>query len=206
MLFFHQLTEVWKLAACLFAFFLLVSILALTVRIPRWDRTFSAKWIWRSMIALWLVFMSVVMTLIDSPFLPVSKEAIDWMFMVSAFLGIPFSLPPLVLAVWAFACELFKAPLRLSDAVLIALGALGLGCAVSNVHDIAWCGIITHGYTVHYKAGYDLALFIAAGVPFGYSEELMADYATLGPCAAVMVLGELLVAWASFFRMRKLHR
>jgi hypothetical protein len=86
---------------------------------------------------------------------------------------------------------------------LVLLGSFALGCAASNIHDVAWCGTITDGYTHHHKAGYDLDYFVAFGNYFGISRDVLADYATLGPCALVLVLGELLVALACFTRLGK---
>ena len=103
------------------------------------------------------------------------------------------------------------AALRTQDAVvgaaslaLVMRGTFGLGCAASNIHDVAWCAAITDNFTKHFAAGFDLDYFVAFGNKFGISREVLADYATLGPCAFVMVAGELAVAAACFLRLSKL--
>jgi hypothetical protein len=145
------------------------------------------------------------MTLIDSPRLPLSKEMIDWLFMFSAFLGIPVSIPLFAAFVLAWHSNMQGKDVELSKLALVMLGTFGLGCAVSNMHDVLWCGIITDGYSKHYSAGYDLDVFVAVGGLFGIPREILADYTTLGPCAMVLILGELLVSVVCGLRLRKLH-
>lgn len=118
---------------------------------------------------LWVAAMGVCLTFVDSPFLNLSKTAIDWLFMLFAF--------------------------------LVMLAGFGMGCAASNIHDVAWCGIITKWYTQPYAAGGDLLAFATVGQWFGIPEKVLYDYAALGPCAAVMVLGELVFAAACLARM-----
>jgi hypothetical protein len=69
------------------------------------------------------------------------------------------------------------------------------------IHEVVWCGAITDWYLHHHKAGYGLDYFVAFGRPFGISREVLADYAALGPCALVLVAGELFVAVTCFLRL-----
>ncbi len=158
---------------------------------------------WVCMIPGFIV-LAVCLTLIDKPHWPYSPETLEWMFMFSAFLGIPAALPLLAGAVWASACRLLNTPVKAGPLVLVMLGVFGLGCAASNIHDVVWCAAITDTYAQHKAAGYDLDYFVAFGNKFGIPREVTADYATLGPCAMVMVLGELAVALACFARLAKL--
>jgi hypothetical protein len=77
----------------------------------------------------------------------------------------------------------------------------GKTCSMCLALFVVWCGAITDWYLHHHKAGYDLDYFVALGRPFGISREVLADYATLGPCAVVLVAGELFVAVACFLRL-----
>jgi len=150
---------------------------------------------------LWVAAMGVCLTFVDSPFLNLSKTAIDWLFMLFAFLGIPLTIPLLTGAVWALAYGAHRERTPIAGLLLVMLAGFGMGCAASNIHDVAWCGIITKWYTQPYAAGGDLLAFATVGQWFGIPEKVLYDYAALGPCAAVMVLGELVFAAACLARM-----
>ena len=149
------------------------------------------------------VMAAICLTLIDKPHFALSDETKDWLFMFSAFLGIPLAIPLLAGAAWTLAHQLRNEPVRVTPFILLLFGAFGVGCAASNIHDIVWCGAITHGFTQHYKAGYDLDVFVAFGKWFNIPAETLADYATLGPCAIVLVVGELFVAAVAFARIKR---
>jgi hypothetical protein len=68
------------------------------------------------------------------------------------------------------------------------------------MHDVLWCGIITHGYSQPYAAGGDLVAFYFVANWFGIPETIRADYAFFGACMSIMVLGELLLAAVSLRR------
>jgi hypothetical protein len=121
--------------------------------------------------------------------------------MLFSFLGIPLTIPMLTGAIWALSRGVHNERTPLSELVLVMLAGFGLGCAASNIHDIAWCGVITNWYTQPFEAGYDLVVFATVGQWFGISEEVLYDYATLGPCAAVLVAGELMVSVVCFLRL-----
>jgi hypothetical protein len=203
MLFFNAYVQTWPMCLAMFLFFVAISLLVLFHRVARAQREWAPRRVFWANLALWFVMMSAVMTLIDKPRLDYSPETLDWFFMVSAFLGIPLSMPFLAGVVWAAACSTMGKKVRLSDLALISLAAFGLGCAVSNVHDVAWCSAITKGYTQHHMAGYDLDVFVGFARWFGIPREVSADYATLGPCALVLIAGELMVSVACFVRLKR---
>ncbi|HPO16056.1 MAG TPA: hypothetical protein PLI09_21650 [Candidatus Hydrogenedentes bacterium] len=203
MLIFETYKAAWPMCLGFIAIFLAVGTLVYFLRIPRWERSLNARAVFWVCCVLWVIFMGIVMTLVDSPYLPFSQGTITWLFMLSAFLGIPMAMPLLAGVFWALQCSLRKESIPLSTFLLVAFAAFGLGLAVSNVHDILWCGIITDGFSKHYKAGGDLDFFVYAGLPFGVSRETTADYAALGPFAILLVAGELFWAAVSVLRLKK---
>jgi hypothetical protein len=205
MLFFASYQETWSMCFAMFMFFAVVALLATLLKIPRLERELPPALVFWGNLVVWFVFMSVLMTLIDKPHLDLSNETKDWLFMFSTFLGIPVSIPFFAAIIWALFCMLEDKPVMVSHLALVLLGSFGLGCAVSNVHDVAWCGIITNGYSEHHPAGYDLDVFVAFAKWFGIPRSVSADYATLGPCALVLILGELLVTAASWLRLREYY-
>jgi len=184
----------WSLCMGLVCFLVVLSTVAHYARLPWGKCTVSARLLFWSALLFWIVFMSIVTTLIDSPYLPVSQEAITWLFMLSAFLGLPLSMPPFAVAFWALYAAARRERVRLSTLALLSLGAFALGAATSNMHDVLWCGIITHGYSKPYPAGGDLAFFYAVAKLFPVPEKTYADYATFGACMIIMVMGELSLA------------
>ena len=185
-------------------FFGAIALLALFLKVKRLNFNIPARSAFWACMVPGFILLAICLTLIDKPHWPYSPETLEWMFMFSAFLGIPAVLPFLAGAVWASACRLLKAPVSAGAFVLVMLGAFALGCAASNIHDVVWCAALTDTYASHHAAGYDLDYFVAFGNKFGIPREVTADYATLGPCAMVMVLGELGVAVACFARLAKL--
>ena len=185
-----------------------VGIAALTwcVRLPRLEKPLRASRVLWSCLVAWLVLASVCLTLIDEPYLNVSKEVKNWMFMFSAFLGIPLTLPLLAGMVWAWGCRLRNEPVALGALVLVMLAAFWLGCAASNVHDIVWCGVITDGFKKHHGAGSDIAFFYEPATWLGIPKSLAADYAALGPFAIVFVAGELAIFATTFARLNRSYR
>ncbi len=202
MLFLKGFVLTWPLCLAFLAFFAAVSATAWAVP-ARKGRTVASMPVFHVFTVLWVAAMGVCLTFVDAPHLSLSKETIDWLFMLSSFLGIPLTIPLLTGAVWALARGVRGERTRLSDLALVMLAGFGLGCAASNIHDVAWCGIITHGYTQPFKAGYDLVAFATVGGWFGIPDDVLYDYATLGPCAAVLVFGELCVSAVCFARLRR---
>jgi hypothetical protein len=184
----------WTLCLGLIAFLAVLCGLAQWLRLPGGKRMVNPRLVFWPATILWLVAMSVITTLIDSPYLPVSHEAIVWLFMLSAFLGLPLTVPPFALAIWSLHAAARGERVRLSTLCLLSLGAFALGAFTSNMHDVLWCGIITHGYSQPYPAGGDLAFFYAVARLFPIPEKIYADYATFGSCMIIMVLGELALA------------
>jgi hypothetical protein len=193
--------KTWSLCLALLVFFGVVGLLAYRLRVKRLDFRIPARPVFWGCVVPGFVLMAVCLTLIDKPYFHIPDETKNWQFMFSAFLGVPVSLPMLAGAAWAAAHYLQRIPVRVSSLALLMLGVFALGCAASNIHDVVWCGAITDWYLHHHKAGYDLDYFVALGKPFGISREVLADYATLGPCAVVLVAGELFVALACFLRL-----
>jgi hypothetical protein len=193
--------KTWNMCLALSLFFAGVAVLAYFMKAKDMDFQIPS-WIvfWACLASAFVVF-SVCLTLIDKPHFAASEVTLNWLFMFSAFLGIPVALPMLAGMVWALAHHIHREPLNASSLALLMLGTFAIGCAVSNVHDVIWCGAITDGYTHHFQAGYDLDYFVGFGRKFGISREVLADYATLGPCAIVLVLGELVVAASCFVRL-----
>ena len=185
-------------------FFGVISLLAYFLKVKKLNFGISARAAFWVCAVLGFVLLTVCLTLIDEPRWPLSHEILSWMFMFSAFLGIPVVMPLFAGIVWASACRLAKAPVQVGPLMLVMLGTFALGCAASNIHDVVWCASVTDTYAQHKAAGYDLDFFVALGNKFGIPREVTADYATLGPCAIVMVLGELTVAAACFGRLAKL--
>jgi len=183
-------------------FFVVVSAVAWYLQIPSLSGELCPSTVFWVLTVLWFVVMSAVMTLIDKPHLAASKETIEWLFMFSAFLGIPVAVPLFSGAIWALAHDLGDMAMEAGSLALVMLGSFGMGCAVSNMHDLLWCGIITNGYSQHYKAGYDLDVFVAFGQHFGLERDFLADYTTLGPCALALIVGELLVAGVCYARLK----
>lgn len=205
-MFFSSYSYTWSMCLFTFAFFAAFGALAYWLRFPKLDISLRPGPIAAVFGAIALVLMAVLLTLIDKPHLNASREMIEWYFMFSAFLGIPVAMPFIAGAVWALAHYLKEEEMELGGLLLVCLGAFALGCAASNMHDVAWCGIITKGYSEHYKAGFDLDIFVAFAKWFGIPEEISADYLTLGPYTVVMVLGELTAAAGAFLRLHKLYR
>ena len=191
------------------AFLVFFGVIALLARYFRWRRLefeIAPQPLFWVCIVPGFLLAAVCLTLIDQPRWPLSAETLDWMFMFSAFLGIPVVMPLFAGAVWASAFRLLRTPVRASSLALVMLGTFALGCAASNIHDVVWCGAITGGFARHHAAGYDLDYFVAFGNLFGIPREVTADYVTLGPCAFVMVVGELAVAGACFSRLAKMSQ
>jgi len=205
MLILDAYTKTWTMCLFSYGFFAVVAVLVTFFRAPRLDFQLPRRFIFRVCLLAWFSVLSICLTLIDKPRIGISKEMLDWMFMFCAFLFIPVSIPLLVGAIWALIHDLNRETMRVSSFCLVMLTAFALGCAASNIHDIVWCGVITNGYTEHFKAGYDLDVFVAFAEKFGITREIAADYATLGPYAMVLVLGELLVACSAHFRLRSLY-
>jgi hypothetical protein len=201
MLFIEGLIHTWPLCLTFLAFFGIVSGAAWFIPWLKWRRSLSSGPAFILLTLLWVLTMGICLTFVDSPYLNASSEVISWLFMLFSFLGIPLTIPLLTGAVWTLAHGVRGERTPLSELLLIMLAGLGLGCAASNIHDIAWCGIITQWYTKPYGAGGDLIAFATAGQWFGISEKILYDYATLGPCAAILVLGELMVSATSFARL-----
>lgn len=199
----HAYLMAWPLCLGILAFAAAVSAAAHFLRIPRLDVTLNAPAVFWGCLAAWLVFFSIIMTLIDSPYLKVSQEVIVWLFMTSAFLGIPMSVPLFAGTVWALCLAARGERVRLGGLLLLFLGTFMLGCVTSNMHDVLWCGVITDWYTKSYPAGGDLLPFYALGRIFLIPTERIADYAVFGPCAFVLILAELIIA---FFSLRRLLR
>jgi len=196
----------WPLCLGLVGFIAVLCALAHFVRLPWGKRTVNARALFWVSILFWLVFMSIVTTLIDSPYLPVPQEVITWLFMLSAFLGLPLSMPPFALAFWSLLARARGERVRLSTVCLLSLGAFALGAATSNMHDVLWCGIITHGYSQPYHAGGDLAFFYAVARLFPIPEKIYEDYATFGACMIIMVLGELSLAAVCLRRVFRIEQ
>ncbi len=205
MLVFQTYMNAWPLCLGLIGFLAVLSGFAHFVWLPRRECSVNARPLFWATLVFWVVFMSIVTTLIDSPYLPVSQEAITWMFMISAFLGLPLSMPPLAVAVWALFAAARRERVRVSTLCLLSLGAFALGAVTSNMHDVLWCGIITHGYSQPHPAGGDLAFFYAVARLFPVPEKIYADYATFGACMIIMVLGELSVAAVCLHRVFKIE-
>ena len=205
MLVFKAYCGMWTLCAGLVVFLALLCVAARFCPVPWGTRTFGARKVFWVSVVFWLAFMSVVTTLIDSPYLPVSQEAITWLFMLSAFLGLPLTMPPFAAAVWSLFSAVRGERVRMATLVLLSLGAFALGAATSNMHDVLWCGIITKGYAVPYPAGGDLAFFYAVAGLFPIPEKVYADYAAFGACMIIMVAGELALAAVCIRRVRILE-
>lgn len=203
MLILEAYSQIWLMSLFSFGFFVAVAFFAAFFRVPRLNFRLPPRFMFWWCLFLWFVVLSISLVLIDKPHLPLSKETLNWLFMFSAFLFIPISVPLLVGAVWALAHDMRGEVMRIASFGLATLAAFGLGCAASNIHDIVWCGIITHGYTEHHAAGYDLDVFVAFAKYFGITREVAADYATLGPYTMILVLGEVLVSCAAYLRLRR---
>jgi len=198
--------QTWNMCLAMLLFFVAVALLARFLNARCLDFDIPSRGVFWVCVVLAFILMSICLTLIDKPRFAVSDVALDWMFMFSAFLGIPATLPLLAGAIWASAHRLYRMPVQASSLTLVMLGMFAIGCAASNIHDVVWCGAITGWYARHQAAGYDLDYFVAFGNMFGISREVLADYATLGPCAIVLVLGETVVAVACFQRLGGLSR
>lgn len=205
MLIFETLEKTWPMCLASLGVLWGTAALSYKARVPRLEGDVSPRVVFWSCLVLWFVLLSVCLTLIDRPHFGFGSRTQSWLFMFSAFLGIPATVPLLACAVWAMALHTRGETLKRSELLLLALGGLGLGGAASNIHDIVWCGAITDCFSQHFEAGYDLDLFVAFGERFGISREVLADYATLGPYAMVLVTGELTVAAAAFMRLRRLR-
>ena len=203
-MFFEAYTKTAGMCLGFVLFYGVIALLAYFLKMKRLNFIISVRTAFWACVLPGFILLAVCLTLIDKPQWSFSPETLDWMFMFSAFLGIPAALPLLAAAVWAAACRLANTPVKAGPLALVMLGTFGLGCAASNVHDVVWCAAITDTYARHHAAGYDLDYFVAFGGKFGIPREVTADYATLGPCAFVMVLGELAVALACFARLAKL--
>ena len=203
MLVLETIGKTWPMCLASLGSFIAVAALAWKAKAPRLERTLPSNPIAWGCLAAWLLLMSVILTLVDKPAFDISYEAKDWLFMFSAFLGIPLSVPLLACGIWALAHQSRGEPVKLSALALVSLVGLGVGCAASNMHDVVWCGVKTGWYTEHCKAGFDLDIFVAFAKVFGIPKDVSQDYATLGPYTMFLVAGELLVAAASLDRLRR---
>jgi len=206
MLLFETYAKTWPMCLASLAVFWGVAALAWWFRAPRLERALPAKAVLWAALIPGFVLLAVCLTLVDKPHFDLSAETKDWLFMFSAFLGIPVAVPLLMCAVWALAHHVRGETVKRSGLVLVALIGLGLGGAASNIHDVVWCGVITDGFTQHFKAGYDLDVFVAFGNLFGIADEVLQDYATLGPYTVLLVIGELTVAVAALVRLLRIPR
>lgn len=206
MLVVSTLFHVWRLTLFIAGLFAILSLLSWKLKLWKRDIECPASPVFYMMIVSWFLFMSLLLTLIDEPRLDILQGVESLTFMVSAFLGIPLSVPLLALAVYAQACMQHAQKLKIGVALLLAFGTFALGLAASNIHDIIWCGAITNGFSVKYAAGGDLDAFAWLGVKLGIASETMYDYLTLGASAFVMVLGEIAWAIACFARLRRSAR
>jgi len=202
--FLEAYAKTWDMCLAMMAFFVAVALLAHFIRGERLELEIPARAAFWACISVAFISASICLTLIDKPHLAVSEVTKEWLFMFSAFLGVPVFIPFFGGAAYACAHHQHGDTLKALPFGLLLLGLFGVGCAASNVHDLLWCGAITEGYTKHYAAGYDLDYFVAFGQWFGIEREILADYATLGPCALVLITGELLVAAVCFLRLRRL--
>ena len=201
---FEAYAATWAMCLGILGLFGVVALLALFLRIRRLDFELPARFVFWICMVSGFVLLAVCLTLIDEPRFPISGELSNWLFMFSAFLGIPVTVPLFAGIVWAAAHRLHRIPLRISTLLLVLIGTFALGLAASNIHDIIWCASVTDIYAKHCVAGSDLDFFVAFGRWFGIPDKVTADYATLGPCAVVMVAGELIAAAACFRRLSKL--
>lgn len=203
MLIIETYARMWPLIIGIVALVIAIMGLIWRVRLPRFERPLRpGRVLWSCLIA-WLILASVCLTLIDEPYFSVSKEVKNWMFMLSAFLGIPLSMPLLAGMVWAWGCRLRNESVALGALVLVMLAAFWLGLAASNVHDIVWCGVITDGFRKHYGAGSDIAFFYGPATWLGIPKSVAADYAALGPFAIIFVAGELAIFTTAFARLNR---
>lgn len=203
-LFIETYSKTWNMCVAILLFFVVVALLAYLLRAKRLDFQIPSRFVFWTCVVPGFALMAVCLTLINKPHFNIPDVTKDWLFMFSAFLGVPVSIPMLAGAAWASGHFSQRIPVKASSLALVLLGSFALGCAASNIHDVVWCGAITDWYTHHQKAGYDLDFFVALGNHFRIPREITADYATLGPCAVVMVLGEIIVALACFARIGKL--
>ncbi len=199
MLIIETYARMWPMIIGIVALVLAIMGLIWRVRNPRFERPLRpGRVLWSC-----LILASVCLTLIDEPYFNVSKEVKNWMFMLSAFLGIPLTMPLLAGMVWAWGCRLWNESVALGALVLVMLAAFWLGCAASNVHDIVWCGVITDGFEKHYGAGSDIAFFYEPATWLGIPRSVAADYASLGPFAIIFVAGELAIFATAFVRLNR---
>lgn len=203
MLMLQAFRDTWTLCVGILVFFGVLSAIVHYLRFSRFQWTVNARGLFWVSLLLWLVFMSIVMTLVDSPYLKLSQAAINMLFMVAAFVGLPLCMPPLVAAFWGLYAALRGERVRLSTLLLLLLGSFSLGAVTSNMHDILWCGIITDWYSKPYAAGSDLVAFYFVAGFFGLPMEMLTDYAVFGSCMVVMVIGELVLA---HFCLRRIIR
>ncbi|MBW7863792.1 MAG: hypothetical protein GX580_15195 [Candidatus Hydrogenedens sp.] len=206
MLVLQTLLHVWPLTLFIAGFFGILAFLALRLKMGKRDWECAPMPVFYLLIAAWFLLLSLLLTLIDEPRLDALKGIESLAFMVSAFFGIPFSIPLLAVAVHARVCALHGTKLGLGAALLMALGTFALGLAASNIHDIVWCGAITEGFAKNVKAGGDLDAFAWLGGRLGIPDGTMYDYLTLGSSAFVMVLGEVAWALACFARLARLKQ
>jgi small basic protein len=203
MLIIETYARMWPMIIGIVALVIAIMGLIWRVRIPRFERPIRPNRVLWSCLIAWLILASVCLTLIDEPYFNVSKEVKNWMFMFSAFLGIPLTMPLLAGMVWAWGCRLRNESVALGALVLVMLAAFWLGCAASNVHDIVWCGVITDGLRKHYGAGSDIAFFYVPATWLGIPKSVAADYAALGPFAIIFVAGELAIVATAFARLNR---
>ena len=203
MLIFETYARMWPMIIGIVALVIAIMGLIWRARLPRFERLLRpGRVLWSCLIA-WLILASVCLTLIDEPYFNVSKEVKNWMFMLSAFLGIPLTMPLLAGMVWAWGCRLRNESVALGALVLVMLAAFWLGLAASNVHDFVWCGVITDGFRKHYGAGSDIAFFYGPATWLGIPKSVAADYAALGPFALIFVAGELAIVATAFARLNR---
>jgi hypothetical protein len=203
MLIVETYARMWPMVIATVAVVVGIAALTWRLRLPRLEKSLRASRVLWSCLVAWLVLASVCLTLIDEPYFNISKNAKNWMFMFSAFLGIPLTMPLLAGMVWAWGCRLRNESVGLGALVLVMLAAFWLGCAASNIHDIVWCGVITDGFNKHHPAGSDIAFFYTPATWLGIPESVAADYAALGPFAIIFVVGELAIVATAFARLNR---
>ena len=125
MLFIAGLIHAWLLCLAFAAFFVAVAAAAWWIPWSKWHRSVSSGCTFIVFVMLWVITMGACLTFVDSPHLDLSKEAIDWLFMVSSFLGIPLTIPLLTGAICAFSRTLRNERTPLPELVLIMLAGFG---------------------------------------------------------------------------------
>lgn len=188
--------QLYTITTCLFAF---AAILLYKLHIPNFH--LSPKPLFKITIPILFISLSLILTFIDKPPLNLSPETIDWLFMFSAFLGVPLLLPLLSSSIYSLFSHLHNKKLSLPSIIYLSIFTLFLGCAASSIRDIIWCATHSNFFSTYDPGGYDLSIFFSFGSLLGVTPSTTQNYSTFGQYSILLFICEILLSYMSYKKL-----